>query len=142
MLSLLQSEKKGDSRGLLMVCCLGGASLFAGVAWSIRSVRKQAAEFPIPVKQDGAQPLISPSRLALRALLAGTVLSFAITGFLAGGVWLILGRPSLQSLSSELNARIPKLKPSSTEENSRTDFASFRELFTYLQNEENANKVE
>lgn len=47
MLSFLQSEKKEDSRGLLMVCCLGGASLFAGVAWSMRSVRKQAAEFPI-----------------------------------------------------------------------------------------------
>nr|CDS21715.1 expressed conserved protein [Echinococcus granulosus] len=125
-----------------MVCCLGGASLFAGIFWSMRSARKQAAEFLVPVKQGSAQSLISPSRLALRALLAGTVLSFAITGSLVGGVWLVLGRPSLQSLSSELNSRIPKLRPASTNKNLRTEFASFRELFTYLQDEENANKVE
>ncbi|KAL5108634.1 hypothetical protein TcWFU_002648 [Taenia crassiceps] len=108
----------------------------------MRSVRKQAMEFRILVKQAGGQALIRPSRLALKALLAGTVLSFAITGFLVGGVWLVLGRPSLQSLSSELNARIPKLKPSSTEENSHTNFASFREFFTYLQNDEKTNKAE
>ncbi|VDM25429.1 unnamed protein product [Hydatigera taeniaeformis] len=139
---LVKNESKGDSRGLLMVCCLGSASLFAGVFWSMRSIKKEAAESRLPVKQNGAKSLISPSRLALRALLAGTVLSFAITGGLAGGVWLILGRPSLQSLSSELDSRIPKLKPLSTEETSRTDFMSFRELFTYIQDEGGANKVE
>ncbi|KAM3181047.1 hypothetical protein ACTXT7_015119 [Hymenolepis weldensis] len=98
----------------------------------MRSVRKQ--EF-FPVKN--FQPLpTGPSRLAVRALLAGTALSFLITGTLVGGTWLLLGRPSLPSLGHELNSRIPKLKTPKTENGGCSDISSFRELFTYLQDED------
>ncbi|VDL19790.1 unnamed protein product [Hymenolepis diminuta] len=126
------SENKQDRLGVLILSSLGGASFFAGVFWSMRSIRKQ--EF-FPVKN--FQPLpTSPSRLAVRALLVGTALSFLITGTLLGGTWLLLGRPSLSSLGHELGSRIPKLKTPKTENDGCSDISSFRELFTYLQDED------
>nr|CDS32068.1 expressed conserved protein [Hymenolepis microstoma] len=104
--------------------------------WSMRSVRKREELFPVK----DAQPLPgSPSRLAVRALLAGTALSLIITGTLVGGTWLLLGKPSLSSLNHELNSRIPKIKTTKTENGNRSDFSSFRELFTYLQDENSKN---
>ena len=68
-------------------------------------------------------------------------MSFTITGFFIGGAWLALGRPSLHSIDSQLKLRIPKIKPTPPPvESTSNEFASFRELFTYLQTEDDRKK--
>ncbi len=76
--------------------------------------------------------------MAFRALTAGTALSILLTGTLVTATWFAIGRPSLSEVRNRLDEKIPKISTSSkksSDEGGRTEFESFRELFTYLQDQ-------
>ncbi|KAL7060188.1 hypothetical protein AAHC03_010139 [Spirometra sp. Aus1] len=132
-----ESERRGDVTGLAFVSGLGLISFIGGLAWSIRSTKQSESLLrasPTTVLSS-ALPPESPSRLALRALGAGTALSLLMVGSLAAAGWFALGRPRLNDVGARLEAIFPKFDAADqTRRNTgRADFDSFRELFQYLE---------
>ncbi|BHF72997.1 hypothetical protein SprV_0401606900 [Sparganum proliferum] len=131
-----ESERRGDVTGLAFVSGLGLISFIGGLAWSIRSTKQSESLLRAsPTAVSPTLPPESPSRLALRALGAGTALSLLMVGSLAAAGWLVLGRPRLNDVGARLEAIFPKFDAADqTRRNTgRSDFDSFRELFKYLE---------
>uniref|UniRef100_A0A0V0J7L4 Transmembrane protein 242 n=1 Tax=Schistocephalus solidus TaxID=70667 RepID=A0A0V0J7L4_SCHSO len=129
-------ERRGDLTGLAFVSGLGFVSFIGGLVWSVRST-KQSKDLlrASPTAVLPTLPPESPSRLALRALGAGTALSLLMVGSLAAVGWLVLGRPRLTDVGTRLEAIFPKFDADSHRKRKagRSDFESFRELFKYLE---------
>ncbi|OTF70653.1 transmembrane protein 242-like protein [Euroglyphus maynei] len=84
-------------------------------------------------------PMESGVRLAARALGIGSLYAFGGVSILSAIIWFSVGAKNLKDFRQKIGEKLPRI-PRNNPPQGRTEFESFRDLFTYLAEESEKEK--